>query len=196
VDHGAAVTEEELRGDPPARRVRPVTILLALVVLGLAGMWVYAFFFANRQNPDIFPDRAWAERATVICEEYQAQIDALPPARSFRDISPKEEALRQRADVADEATVLLRTMVAELGEVEPADAKSRAGVALWYDDWALQLADRDRHVGKWRAGLDEQFAETAVRGREVGRGIPVSLRMQTFASLNGMKACAPSQDLG
>jgi len=180
----------------PRRRVRPATVAVAVVLIALTGMWVYAFFFADRHNPDVFPDRAWAERADAVCERYVAQVDALPSARSFRDIEPKSLALAQRADVADQVTEILRQMVAELQSVPPADELSITGVRLWYDDWQLHLADRDRHTDSWRAGVDEPFAETAVRGREVGKGVPVTIRMDNFAEINGMPSCSAPRDIG
>lgn len=167
-----------------------------VVVLGLTAMWVYAFSLTGQDNPDVFPDRAWAANAESVCATYTARVDALPPARSFKDIQPRSEALRQRADVGTEATDLLREMVAELAGREPADEKSRTGVNLWLQDWGRYLADRDRHVAGWRAGNDEPFSETAVSGEDVGKGVPVSIRIDAFAKANRMASCVVPQDFG
>jgi hypothetical protein len=171
-------------------------LAISVVLLGLGVMWFYAFFLAPNRNPDTFPDRAWAARAQSICTRYAAQIAALPPARSFRNVQPKSEALRQRADVGEQATNDLRAMVAELKQQAPADAVTQKGVSLWYGDWDLYLASRDRQVAKWRQGLDEPFAETAVSGKKVGTGVPVSIRMDGFSDENSMAACEVPQDIG
>jgi len=183
-------------GVPPARRSRLGFVAAGAVVVGIGVMWILALGQTGRSNPDRFPDRAWAKQASVVCARYGDQIDALPAARTFATVEPKSEALRQRADVGDRATDLLRAMVAELGRTAPADDKSRTGVELWLKDWTLYLADRDRHVADWRAGNDRQFAETAVQGEKVGKGVPVSVRMDTFADVNDMAACEVPQDFG
>lgn len=176
----------------PLRR-RILLAGLVLLVVALGAMWFYAFFLASNDNPDKIPDRAWAERAEATCAAYGTQIDALPPARSFADVEPLEEALRQRAAVADEVTTLLRAMVADLAADELADGRSRQAVGLWLADWERFLAARDDQVAAWRQGIDRRFVEPPT---EEGETTPVSLRMDAFAKVNRMPACQVPGDIG
>lgn len=178
---------------PLTWRDKGIRVVLALVVLAIALFWLYAFFWP-REARDRIDDRAWAERAEAICAEYREQIDALPEAFRFEDIEPREEALRQRADVGQQATDLLRQMVADLRTAPtPADADSAEVVGEWLADWDRYLAARDAHVAEWRSGVDRRFAEPPA---EEGEQAPVSLRMDAFAGTNDMASCKVPQDLG
>jgi hypothetical protein len=174
----------------PPRRVRPAMLFVALVVAVFVVMWIYIFFFADTTNPNRVPDRAWTKQAEAICAAYAKQIGALPPARTFADIKPKSEAMRQRAAVGQEATDLLTQMVADLRASPSSDAATRDAVDRWLADYDTYLQDRRRHLARWAAGEDPPFAETAVGGK------PISLGMDDFAYANDMSSCAVPQDLG
>jgi hypothetical protein len=180
--------------EAPRRRRNPLALAaIVVIVVAFTAMWVYAFFFASRENPDKLPDEAWRERTEATCGEYRAVVDELPPARSFADVEPREEAMRQRADVGAEANLVLREMVAAIAADEPDDAKSRDGAARWLADWDRYLAVREQHVEDWRAGIDEPFEEPPI---EEGQITPVSLRMDAFAKINRMPSCQVPKDFG
>jgi hypothetical protein len=163
---------------------------MAVVVLALAAMWIYAWFFAPRGQIDRFADPAWQARAEQLCAATRKQVQALPPAASFKDVQPKSEALSQRAAVIDQATTLLAAQVAALRADEPADANGRNGVALWLDDWDGYLQSRRDQAERMRAGEDAPF-----RVHEQG-GAPVTLRMDEFANTNAMPSCVVPDDIG
>ena len=75
-------------------------------------------------------------------------LAALPPARSFADIEPLEEALRQRADVGEQATdAPRRTARARCGRCRPRPARTTASSSqAWFADWDTYLADRRDHI--------------------------------------------------
>ncbi len=171
------------------RRVRPVTVLLILIVIAMAVMWIYAFFFADRTSPDRLGDRSWAAKTEVICARYRAEVRALPPASSFQTVKPVTEALRQRADVGDRSNVLLTAMVAEIRGLGPAVGDTEA-VAGWLKDWDTHIADRSVQIGRWRQGIDRQLAETEDSG-----GVPISKRMDGFTDINQMPSCKSPQDV-
>lgn len=180
--------------EAPRRRRNPLALgAIAVIVVAFTAMWVYAFLFAPRDNPDKLPDEAWRERTEATCQEYRSAVDALPPARSFADVEPREEAMRQRADVGAQANVLLRQMVAAIAADGPADPKSQEGADLWLVDWDRYLTVRERHVEDWRAGIDEPFEEPPI---EEGQITPVSLRMDAFAKINRMPSCQVPKDFG
>ena len=162
---------------------------------GVAGgaqppMWVYILFFADTDNPNRLPDRAWGKQAETICKSYADQIEMLPDATTFADIKPKAEAMRQRAVVGQQVTDLLTSMVAGVRAVPPADPVTAEAVNRWLADYDTYLGDRHRQLGYWAAGEDPSFAETAVDGK------PISLGMNDFAEANDMASCDVPQDLG
>jgi hypothetical protein len=163
---------------------------IGVVILAIGGMWIYAWFFAPKGNVDRFDDRAWADAAERQCATVRTQVLALPPASSFEGIQPKEVALTQRAAVIDQATALLAGQLHTLRQTEPADAKSRAGVEVWLADWDGYLESRRQQADRLRAGDDVEFSVV-----EVG-GAPVTLRMDAFATTNGMKSCVVPDDIG
>jgi hypothetical protein len=179
---------------PPARRGSPVgRVVVIVLIVAIAAFWLYAFLWP-REAKDKIPDGAWTEQAELVCQRWQDEVNALPPANDFLDVEPREEALRQRADVGEQATAYLRSMVAELQTLPaPTDADSADKLELWFADWDAYLEARDVHVAEWRAGQDVRFREPPVRE---GGLSPISLRMDAFAGTNGMPTCRVPQDFG
>jgi hypothetical protein len=176
---------------PGGHRVRPVTVVLAVVVIGLAAMWVYALAFNHETSPNRMRDQAWARSAQAVCGPFATQVGALPKAPTFASITPRSEALRRRAEVGAHVTRLLSSMVAALRALPPpTDAASARGAARWLADYDTYLGDRRRQLVAWQAARDPSFAETAVNGA------PISLGMDAFADANAMTACTVPQDLG
>jgi hypothetical protein len=178
------------RKDPPSRRW--VRVLLAAVVVALGAMWVYVLFIGEPQSPNVLDDETWPTRAEEVCASVAADVAGLPPARSFADIEPVEEALRQRADVGTQATALLEGQLAALRALPaPTGEHDDELLAAWFADWDTYLQDRRDHLADWRAGQDRPFAET-----EADTGGPISNRMDALATENRMPSCAVPGDLG
>jgi hypothetical protein len=176
---------------PARRRVRPLTIALGVVLAGLVVMWVYAFVFASKDYLLAIDDDAWVEQADTVCARYEARIDALPPAEDFAKIEPLAEALRQRADVLDDANALVAGQIEALRALPaPNNAEGAELVDLWLADWVTYLADRQHHGAEWRAGVDDPFTVTADDG-----GAPVTEAMDDFAKNNRMPACMVPGDV-
>ena len=173
------------------RRIRVSSVLAALLCAALAAMWVYAFVFAPRDNPDKVGDVAWVARTEVICAKAKAALNQLPTAQSFAKVEPKSEGLRQRSGVGDQANEILRAMVAEVAATRPTDDSGQRAVALWVQDWASLQASRERQVAKWKSGIDEPFEEALSEKRA-----PISNRMGQFARGNRMDSCQPAGDMG
>lgn len=176
---------------PPRRRVTIPRLLLAISLLAIIVMWIYAIFLAPSASPELIADRAWAARAEVTCKAQRTRIYALPNARSFKDVTPRSEALRQRADVADQATGYVREMLQRLHADPPADAASVTLLGQWFHEWDVYVTDRDTHVAQFRAGQDPPFAQTANE-----TGAPGPIRMDQFARTNKMADCQVPLDLG
>jgi hypothetical protein len=175
----------------PARPRWGVRAVLFAVVAALVAMWIYVLFIGKEQSPNHLADETWAPRAEAVCAATAARVAALPPAASFAHITPLDEALRRRADVGVQATALLEQQLAELRALPvptgPHDGKL---LAAWFADWDRYLADRREHVAQWEAGHDKPFAETEVNGG------PISDRMDSLSTLNGMPSCVVPADFG
>jgi hypothetical protein len=175
-----------------SRRRVGVRIVLVIVVLGIAAMWVYVLFIGKAQSPNKLADETWAQRAEAVCAATAAQVAALPPARAFRDVTPKSEALRQRAVVGQQATDLLRTQLDQLRALPaPAGRYDERLLEAWFADWESYLGDRQAHIADWRAGEDQPFAEGVAAG-----GGPITDRMDSLAQVNGMPSCEVPLDFG
>jgi hypothetical protein len=174
------------------RRRRAVRVALAGVVVAIAAMWVYVLFIGKAQSPNKLADETWAERAEPICRATADRLAALPPARAFRDITPKSEALRQRAVVGQQATDLLRAQLEQLRALPaPTGQYDERLLTAWFADWEAYLGDRQAHIADWQAGEDQPFAEGVAEG-----GGPITDRMDSLAQVNGMTSCEVPLDFG
>jgi hypothetical protein len=167
-----------------------VKVLLAIVVAGIAAMWVYGFFFAPKRAANRIDDTRWTEAAEAICASTRSALLELPTARELQKVEPFEEALRRRVAALDEANALLRRMYDDIVALPPpTDARGRAIVPQWLADYDQYIEDRVVHTDEFRAGRDVPFAETAQDG------IPASERIDAFARDNAMESCKVPLDI-
>lgn len=159
-------------------------------VLGIAAFLIIAIFwiwaFANRDSiphPDEFDDASFVSAAEAICAPRQAEIASyVNPTTLDR---PEE-----RAELVQAGTEQLEQMIAELKALPlPADAQAAATIPRWIADYELYLQDRRDWTEDLFAGEDTPFT---ISGNE--DGVRVTDLVQTFAEVNGMDSCAPSQD--
>lgn len=139
--------------------------------------WAWALFFASKEAVNRVDDRAWADRAEVICADYDVQIRALE-AQASND-------LVVRADLVVQSTDLLSAMLDDITAIPPTDDKGRAIVPAWEADYRTLLNDRYRYAEQLRSGQNVPFTETAVEG------VPITERIETFAGDNEMPTCGP-----
>lgn len=62
-----------------------VTSTLALVFALIGAMWIYALFFASKEVVNEINDRAWTERAEIICKAAATERIALADFRPITD---------------------------------------------------------------------------------------------------------------
>jgi hypothetical protein len=161
--------------------------VILVSVAGLATFWAWALFFASKEAVNKIDDRAWAERAERICATAQAQRDRLTDERR---LDPDDPAmLAERAGIVDEATAIVETMLDDVVAVPPDDGKGQAIVPQWEADYRTYLENRREFTALLRSGENQPFRETAVDG------IPISEKLEQFASDNEMPSCAPPRDL-
>lgn len=150
-------------------------------------MWIWVLFFAPRDGVNRFEDREWAAWAEQICAE--AANQRLELADYTRLDSGGSALIQQRADLIDRATATLESMLAELRAQPPADAKGRAIVPMWLDEYDTYVSDRRQYTSELRAsGENLPFYETLNQ-------VPISERLATFAADNEMPSCKPPFDL-
>ena len=169
--------------EPEGWRWTPGRIVGIALTLAIAGFWIWAFSpLPQRGNPDRMSDRAFPVAAETICEGAMVDIAALPPATSVT-------SLDERADLVDEGTVVIRVMVADLGELTVDNAEEAAWVEAWLDDYATYADDRDNFAAALRAG-DDSAPEFTVRGVE-----GVQTLIFGFAKVNEMSSCIGPGDV-
>ena len=162
-------------------------VVLTVVVLGFVAFWTWALFFASKEAVNKFGDRAWAERAERICVDATEQREALADLRPVDEDDPAMVA--ERGDLVDQATDVVEQMLDEVVAVAPTDAKGADLVPMWEADYRIYIEDRRQFAERLRAGDNVPFTETAVDG------IPLSDKLEVFASDNEMPACSPPHDL-
>ena len=114
----------------------------------------------------------------------------LPPARSFADVEPVEEALRQRGCGCAGDGAAGRAARRPPALPAPTGDHDEELLAAWFADWDTYLQDRRDHLADWQAGQDRPFAET-----EADTGGPISNRMDALAREAGC-SCEVPGDLG
>jgi hypothetical protein len=169
---------------PPRRWVRWV---LVLVCLPIVAMWVYAYGFATKKAAVHLDDTAWTERAEDICSAANAQRDELFDARKIDDAGP--DALLRRADIVDEATAIIETMLDDIVAVRPGSDADRQLVDQWEGYYRTLIADRKAYTAGLRNGEPNRFDETVVDDQ------PLSGFLDDFAKPNRMPSCVSPKDL-
>lgn len=175
----------EFEGVKPGRTW--VKILLGCVCLGIAGMWVYAFLFASRDAVSRVDDLAWSTRAEKICFAANEARLALADERRIDDAGPN--ALAERADIIDQATLILEDMLDDVVAVDPAGVEDKAIVQTWENFYRQLIEDRRAYTVTLRNGENRPFAETAQEGA------PISEWINDFTVTNEMVECSAPLDL-
>ncbi len=187
VDTTTPPTEIDDDLDEHRARTLGVRVGIGAVIVLFVVFWTWALFFASKEAVNRIEDRAWAERAEVICQDANEQRLELADFRLITEGGP--ELIRERAQIVERSTDIIVQMLDDVVAVTPTDRKGREIVPLWEDDYRTYIQDRYRYAEQLRAsGENLAFYETA-------DGIPISERIETFAGDNDMPACAPPRDL-
>jgi hypothetical protein len=168
------------------KRLALISTLVVLLTL-IGAMWVFALFFASKEVVNEIADRAWTERAEIICKKAATERIALADFRPLTDAGA--DALLERAQIVDLATDTLDDMLIKLEATKPTDAKGQAIIPLWISDYRKYIIDRRAYAEQLRLGTNVPFGESIVMG------IPLSEKLSTFAADNYMKSCKPPMDL-
>ncbi|MGQ0617040.1 MAG: hypothetical protein ACT4PW_08605 [Acidimicrobiia bacterium] len=164
-----------------SRASRLAYAAVAVMLVGIAAMWVYALFFAKDhvRAPNLLRDRAFPAAAQQACEAAQRELDDLGL------VAVKARSTAERADLVERSDEVLRRMVSELRALGPPAGDEARAVTEWLGDWETWLEDREAWAAQLRTGDDGPFLERAREGGE-----PNSRAVNVFAVVNDMPDCA------
>jgi len=166
---------------------RMLQVFLGSICLIIAIFWVYAFLFASKEGVNVLEDKAWTVRAEEICRNANLERDKLVDLRRINSV--EGDALAERADIIDKATVIIQKMLDDVTTEVPTGSDDAKLTEIWrgiYQDW---IDGRINYTAKLRTGENAPFAES------MREGSPVSDSINDFTTNNRMKSCGAAMDL-
>ena len=170
----------------PIRR-RALQVFLGAICLIIAVFWVYAFFFASKEGVNVLKDKAWTVRAEEICGDANLERDKLADLRRINSV--EGDALAERADIIDKATIIIQKMLDDVIAETPTGPKDEVLMNTWAEIFQGWINERIDYTAILRTGENAPFAESMLEGG------PVSDYINDFALANRMKSCSSPMDL-
>lgn len=159
-------------------------VLVALLVLGSFGVWVYAYSgYADREAPDTLDDPSFGAQAEPICAAARAEVGELPNALEAADQFERANQIRAASQV-------YRDMVDALESEVPTGERDRGIIELWLERWRIILDDRDNYAGRLEEDPEAVFYLSADAGRRAERSLSY------IADTNDMPSCGAPDDVG
>ena len=168
-----------------ARRL--LQVFLGSICLIIAIFWVYAFFFASKQGINVLEDKAWTVRAEEICRNANLERDKLVDLRRINSVDG--DALAERADIIDKATVIIQKMLDDVTAEVPTGVDDARLMEKWRSIYLSWIDARVNYTAKLRTGVNAPFAESMLEGS------PESDSINDFTTNNRMKSCSSPMDL-
>jgi len=170
---------------PSARRKRytrkqiVARLAVGVMIVGLLGMWVYAFGFATKTGAAELSDTAWTTRAEAICKTRDAQLDA-----NVATYSSTAGGTTELGVTIKRSTDIIEAALNQVVAVRPASAVDQRLVATWEGLYRTYIADRREAEAKLINGQKAELNETVLNGS------PISDTIADFTSPNHMPSCA------
>jgi hypothetical protein len=168
-----------------ARRL--LQVFLGSICLIIAIFWVYAFFFASKQGINVLEDKAWTVRAEEICRNANLERDKLVDLRRINSV--EGDALAERADIIDKATVIIQKMLDDVTAEVPTGVDDARLMEKWRSIYLSWIDARVNYTAKLRTGVNAPFAESMLEGS------PESDLINDFTTNNRMTSCSSPMDL-
>jgi hypothetical protein len=168
-----------------ARRL--LQVFLGSICLIIAIFWVYAFFFASKQGINVLDDKAWTVRAEEICRNANLERDKLVDLRRINSV--EGDALAERADIIDKATVIIQKMLDDVTAEVPTGVDDARLMEKWRSIYLSWIDARVNYTAKLRTGVNAPFAESMLEGS------PESDSINDFTTNNRMTSCSSPMDL-
>jgi hypothetical protein len=170
-----------------------VRSFLAVLCLLCAGMWGYYLFLAPEQGIYQLQDTTWPERAKPICVAAQSERRALADIGEGYIANPTPEQMAERADIVEQATVILEQMLDDIVALPVDNDRDRQLIAIFEENYRIVLDDRRRYLGELRKGNLVPYTETVVGGGPVSN---VVLDFTAGVKGNEVPECSPPGELG
>lgn len=177
---------DEVRGDegPLSMTWSPGRVLAVVAMLAIVLFWAWVFSGAPaKENPD-YLERDYAATVEARCQQLRDDLDELPSAVELPDRI-------ERAEVLDEANVLVDEFLDDLEADAPSDGPDATAMEGWLADWRTYLGDREAYAEQLRADEGDRFTVT-----ESPLGDTVDRTIEVFADVNQIPACATPGDVG
>lgn len=159
--------------------------LAVVVALAIILFWIWIFTGGPRKaNADRLEDRAYVERTHERCQVLRDDLGTLPGAGDFT-------SAEQRADVLDEANVMVSSFLDEI-EADAPTGSDREVLDGWFADWRTYLADREDFAERLREDPDAKLLVT----ENTRLNDSVDKTIEVFADVNDMPDCATPGDVG
>lgn len=156
------------------------------MIVATVVFWLWIFSGApKRSNPDRLADRAYVEQTHERCRELRTALDRLPGADEAKDATA-------RADVLDQANILVSAMVDEIEADGPTAGDDGQRLRGWFGDWRVYLGDREAYAEALRR--DPEARMTMSENAAFGDGVDKTI--EVFADVNDMPDCATPGDVG
>ena len=168
-----------------ARRL--LQVFLGSICLIIAIFWVYAFLFASKEGVNVLEDKAWTVRAEEICRNANLERDKLVDLRRINSV--EGDALAERADIIDKATVIIQKMLDDVTAEVPTGVDDARLMEKWRSIYLSWIDARVNYTAKLRTGVNAPFAESMLEGS------PESDSINDFTTNNRMKSCSSPMDL-
>jgi hypothetical protein len=168
------------------RRRRPTVggVLALIVVLAIAGFWVYAFTIAPDTKADALRDETFTDRLNAHCAVADDQLDALPRAMAADTPTERARSVDASNVVVEDLTVALRDEAAD------ASGRDRELLDQWLADWDTYLDYRQRYADALRSG--DEDATFVVPARSGGQ---ITETMDGFSRVNDLYDCLVPLDV-
>jgi hypothetical protein len=176
---------------PPRTRGSAIAaVVIGCSILLILAMWVYAFVFAPSEGFYRVQDDAWRANAQQVCAAAQQERIDLADVDDGVITDPTEAQMRQRADLVDQATLIVESMLNDVVAYPVTSDRDQELLDVWEGHYRTLIEDRRVYTAQLRSGVNEAFVETVVGGG------PVTNVITDFTSGNNIKACAPPADVG
>ena len=158
--------------------------MLVLMVLGMAGFWIWAFSpLVKRGHPDNMRLPEYSEPAEQVCLQARARQDALPTDWDIDN--PQELASQIKAVnlILDPMVAQLHQLVTRADVVAAASQNDQKILSDWLNHWETYLSDREELAGDLQKGQEATFTPHHLERPAHHRRHQALRRSQRHASL-------------
>jgi len=156
----------------------------AVVLMIIFWVWIFSGAPA-KDNPDRIRDEAYLSKLEDQCQGLRDDLAELPNAADLTTAA-------QRADVLDDANVLVGQFIDELEAGVPTSGDAAVTMEGWVADWKTYLLNREDYAKRLRT---DPGAQLLLDRSTIGTD-SVDKAIQIFTQVNEIPACETPGDVG